>query len=134
MSQVSPEALDQLYTPQEQSTLNQAVSAIKTNQKLLDAIKAGTKVSEGSQTAMLLRVSSQIGVLTGALARGDFAALASAVAGEVALPKLFTTAVGEKALTTGFDVAKGAGKAVSKQSGKAGRVAQVGNIQTEANP
>ncbi len=144
LSKLDKDTLNEIFTPQQRKTLNGAMDALGKNQKLQEAIKTGTKVSEGSQTAFLNRTTQlplETGAFLTALATGHFG-LAAGIISDLGLEysgtKLFTSDLGRKFLTEGLKIPENktltrVGGFAKNQATPIGRGASLGRFNKQRN-
>lgn len=97
-----------LFDEAQRNHIADFIDNMRNNKELHDALKSGTKIREGSQTAYTNHTMGMMTAVTGffsALASGHFAIAATiiaGIAGEYGVSKLFTSETGRKFLTEGF--------------------------------
>lgn len=132
------ETLNEILTPEQGGALTDAMDKLENAKTVQDALKAGVKTAEGSQTAFNQRIfdtltkMAQLGAGAFGLATGNFLLVAKSIFGEYTGTKLITSEWGKKWLTDGFDTK--VGKTVQKYAPEVGRAGQVANALQEATP
>lgn len=133
LSKFDEPTMKALLTPEQGTALADALDKLENSQDLQTALKAGVKMAEGSQTAMLQNIGNTLtkfGQLVGPAAFGFFThnylLAAGGILGETVFPRLLESAWAKKWLTTGFNTP--IGKMVEQAAPYMGKAAQVTNI------
>lgn len=102
------ETLSEVLTSTQRNELTQAIAQLEKYQRLGQALKPGQKYLEGSQTAFLQNVTgtgARVAAIATALVSGNIAIAVSIIFGtaaEAVYARLFTTPIGRRFLTEGF--------------------------------
>lgn len=114
LSKYDDGVLSEVFNPAQLKSIRSSARQLEALKGLENALKPATKVREGSQTAFLARSELQAtgaGAFLTALLTGNIQLAATIlvagvgnVAGQYATSKLFTTPVGRKFITEGFDL------------------------------
>lgn len=137
ISKYDPQSMQALLTPEQGQALTDATAKLNDAQDLQDALKAGVKTAEGSQTAFNQNILStltklaQLGPAAFGLATHNILLTVGSILGEYAFPKFITSDWGKQWLTTGFDTP--VGKLVQQYAPYIGRVGNISNINSETN-
>ncbi len=91
--------LDELMTPEQQASIRESVSQLEKYDSMSEALKAGKKMAEGSQTAFVGKISA----LLTAVGSGAFKLASGIILGDFALNRLFSSSLGRKILTEGLN-------------------------------